>query len=562
MRRILLLSLFIILGTPSAYSQGQQSFGGQLHGNFQLDGQWYLRDEKIDPTGEFYPDERFLGQGYANFVYNQGDFSGGLRYENYQNVMLGFPEGYRGEGITYRYLRFKQDNLDITVGNFYEQFGSGMIFRSYEERGLGYDNAMDGVRIKANPVKGLYLKGILGRQRFYFEKSPGLVRGIDAEYNLTEFIPRLDSAGYRWNIGGSYLSKYQRSNDPFLILPENVAAAGVRTQITKGAWAFQAEYAFKANDPSADNGYIYKDGNGIMANLSYSKNGLGIIAGFKRIDNMSFRSDRNGSTIDMLINYLSPTTQVHTYALPALYQYATQINGEEGGQIEANYKFKRKTKLGGKYGTLLTMNYSVAQSINKDFVDDSNDTLRVLQGYYSDPMLRGQIPYFHDFNVKVTKKINKNFKFNFSYLNLFYNRSVLEDGLGDEPILNNPDNQKLLGADIFIFESLIKLKSKHYLRTETQLLTTKDDRGSMAMMLAEYSIAPHWFFSIQDIYNYGNPVVEQRLHYPLASVIYTEGTSRFQLSYGRQQRGIFCVGGVCRVVPPSNGVSFSLTSSF
>ena len=93
--------------------------------------------------------------------------------------MLGFPEGYRGEGITYRYLQFKQDGLDITVGNFYEQFGTGMVFRSYEERGLGYDNAMDGVRIKVNPVSGLSLKAVMGRQRFYFEKSPGLLRGID-----------------------------------------------------------------------------------------------------------------------------------------------------------------------------------------------------------------------------------------------------------------------------------------------------------------------------------------------------------------------------------------------
>ena len=82
-----------------------------------------------------------------------------------------------------------------------------------------------------------------------------------------------------------------------------------------------------------------------------SKNGTrALIAGIKRIDNMS-RSDRNGSTIDMLVNYLSPTAQVHTYALPVLYQYATQINGEEGAQLEANYKFKRKSFLGGKYGT-------------------------------------------------------------------------------------------------------------------------------------------------------------------------------------------------------------------
>ncbi|MDG1535216.1 MAG: DUF6029 family protein [Schleiferiaceae bacterium] len=557
----LALRLLAFLLLPSA-AIAQDSYGGQLHGNFQLDGQLYLRDEGIDPTGEFYPDERFLGQGYANFVYTDGDFSGGLRYENYQNVMLGFPEGYRGEGITYRYLQFKQDNLDVTVGSFYEQFGSGMVFRSYEERGLGYDNAMDGVRVKANLAKGVYFKGVLGRQRFYFEKSPGILRGVDAEINLSERWHALDSLGLRWTIGASYMSKYQRANDPFLVLPENVAAAGVRSQLMKGPWVLNTEFVHKANDPSADNGYIYKDGNGFIANLSYSKNGLGVIAGVKRIDNMSFRSDRNGSTIDMLVNYLSPTTEVHTYALPALYQYATQINGEEGIQLEANYRFKRKSKLGGKYGTLVSINYSAVQSIDKDYVASSNDTLRTLQGYYSDPMERGTIPYFHDLNFKISKKVNRSFKYNLTYLNLHYNRSVLEDGLSDEPMLSNPENIKTMNADVIVLETLYKVKSKHYLRNEFQLLSTQDDRGSMAMALVEYSIAPHWFFSVQDIYNYGNPDPDQQLHYPLASVVYTQGTSRFQLSYGRQQRGIFCVGGVCRVVPPSNGVSFSLTTSF
>ena len=557
----LAIRLLAFLLLPSA-AIAQDSYGGQLHGNFQLDGQLYLRDEGIDPTGEFYPDERFLGQGYANFVYTDGDFSGGLRYENYQNVMLGFPEGYRGEGITYRYLQFKQDNLDVTVGSFYEQFGSGMVFRSYEERGLGYDNAMDGVRVKANLAKGVYFKGVLGRQRFYFEKSPGLLRGVDAEINLSERWHALDSLGLRWTIGASYMSKYQRAYVPFLLLHEHVAAAGVRSQLMKGPWVLNTEFAYKANDPSADNGYIYKDGNGFIANLSYSKNGLGVIAGVKRIDNMSFRSDRNGSTIDMLVNYLSPTTEVHTYALPALYQYATQINGEVGIQLEANYRFKRKSKLGGKYGTLVSINYSAVQSIDKDYVASSNDTLRTLQGYYSDPMERGTIPYFHDLNFKISKKVNRSFKYNLTYLNLHYNRSVLEDGLSDEPMLSNPENIKTMDADVIVLETLYKVKSKHYLRNEFQLLSTQDDRGSMAMALVEYSIAPHWFFSVQDIYNYGNPDPDQQLHYPLASVVYTQGTSRFQLSYGRQQRGIFCVGGVCRVVPPSNGVSFSLTTSF
>lgn len=552
------LASALFLGSIGLWGQSK----GELHGNFQMDGQWYVRDEQIDPTGEFYPDERFLGQGFANFIYTQGDFSGGIRYENYQNVMLGFPEGYRGEGITYRYVRFKQDLLDITVGNFYEQFGSGMVFRSYEERGLGYDNAMDGVRLLSNPVKGLHLKGVIGRQRFYFDKSPGILRGMDAELVMNDYLPKLDSMGVQWTIGSSYMSKYQRANDPFLILPENVAMGGVRTSLTKGRWALFGEFAYKANDPSADNGYIYKDGNGAILTLSYSKRGLGLLASVKRIDNMSFRSDRNGTTIDMLVNYLSPTTEVHTYALPALYQYATQINGEEGFQLTADYTIPKKTKLGGKYGAKVTMNYSVVQSIHKDFIDPANDTLRTLQGYESDPALRGEIPYFHDFNVRLSQKLTKDFKYTFTYLNLFYNRSVLEDGLGDEAILANPDNQKLLNADVFVLETLYKIKPKHYLRNELQWLNTQDDRGSMLMLLAEYSIAPQWFFAVQDIYNYGNPDPGSRFHYPLAAVIYTQGSSRYQFSYGRQQQGIFCVGGICRVVPPSNGVSFSISTSF
>jgi len=43
---------------------------------------------------------------------------------------------------------------------------------------------------------------------------------------------------------------------------------------------------------------------------------------------------------------------------------------------------------------------------------------------------------------------------------------------------------------------------------------------------------------------------------------YIEGATRITISGGRQRQGIFCVGGVCRVVPASNGVSLSVTTSF
>ena len=313
----------------------------------QSDAQWYLRDEVLDPSGEYFPDERLLGQGFALFTYTDGDFQAGMRYENYQNVMLGFPTGYRGEGITYRYARVRKENWDITVGNFYEQFGSGLIFRSYEERGLGLDNAMDGVRIITKLNGGIKIKAVLGRQRKYFTKSDGVVRGADIEWSANELIPALGNKGVFASAGASFVSKFQRGFDPILNLPENVGAYAFRTNLNFKGINWSTEWAHKINDPSYDNGYIYRTGNALVSTISYSKKGLGLLASIKRIDNMSFRSDRNGQQFDLFINFLPPTSEPHTYALVALYPYATQINGEIGGQFEINYMIpKRKSTRG------------------------------------------------------------------------------------------------------------------------------------------------------------------------------------------------------------------------
>lgn len=562
MKKFLLFSVAAFTCILSTAQNNNLKNWGELHGNFQFDGQLYLRDTAIDPSGEFYPDERFLGQGYANLIYNNGPFRAGIRYENYQNVMLGFPQGYRGEGITYRFIQFVKDGLDVTVGNFYEQFGSGMALRTYEERGLGYDNMLDGVRLIYSPVNGLRLKALIGRQRIYFEKSDGIVRALDAEITLNDMIGGLKNAKTNYSIGGSFVSKFQNANNPIYNLPENVGLGGIRGQIQSGSFNAIFEYVYKVNDPSSDNGYIFRPGQAFLANLTYSAPGFGALVGFKRVDNMSFRSERDGTLIEGLINYLPAITKVHTYALPSLYQYATQINGEMGIQLELSYRVPRSSWLGGKYGADLNINFSDAYSIYKDPIPKT-DTLNYVQnGYETQWFKLGQVKYFQDLNIKWDQKLSKSVKMTLTYFNMQYNSSVVLDGVKDEVLIANPSQTKMVYINAGVAEFLFKLKPKHYLRTETQLLLTKQDRGNMAMVLLEYSVSPHWFFSVQDIYNYGNPDPDFTLHYPLGSVVYVAGTTRFQVSYGRQQRGIFCVGGVCRVVPPSNGLSISITSTF
>ncbi len=516
--------------------------GGSLHGNFQLDAQYYLADSAIGA-----PDvpEKLLSNGFANFIYDNGPFQAGLRYENYTNPMLGFDSRYKGNGIPYRYLSYKNNELEITAGNFYDQFGSGIVFRTYEERGLGYDNAMDGLRVKYSPVVGLDLKGIIGYQRDFWTKGEGIVRGIDAEWSVNDAIKGGESMKTKYIIGGSFVSKYQTDDDPIYILPENVASGGGRLTVTHGNLTVRGEYAYKVNDPSATNGYIYKSGSATLLNATYSKKGFGVTIAAKRIDNMSFRSERDAALNSLIINYLPATTKNHTYMLPALYPYATQPNGEYGLQGEVFFNLKPGSFAGGQFGSDVTVNYSRATSIDKQATGDD-------YGYTSEFFKFGGEIYFEDFNIDFHHKWSKKVQSTISYIYLNYNKDVIEGKNGFGHVYSH----------IGVLETSFKLSAKKNIRTELQHLYTKQDKQSWAMALIEYTVAPHWFVAAFDQYNYGNNNKDLRFHYYSVSFGYTRGTNRISLGYGRQREGILCVGGVCRQVPSSNGFTMSITSSF
>jgi len=212
-------------------AQENNKLPGEIHGNFEMTTQFYSVDTII---GAPIVPEKVLMNGFLNLIYTKDKFTAGLRYEAYQNVLQGFDPGYAGSGIPFRYGTYSGDLLEITAGNFYEQFGSGLIFRSYEERGLGVDNAMEGMRVKAKVRPGIYLKGMIGRQRLFFAQSNGIVRGIDGEFNLNEAFEGLAEKKTKVILGSSFVSKYQADDNVTYNLPENVAAAGGRLNLIRG----------------------------------------------------------------------------------------------------------------------------------------------------------------------------------------------------------------------------------------------------------------------------------------------------------------------------------------
>jgi hypothetical protein len=272
---------------------------------------------------------------------------------------------------------------------------------------------------------------------------------------------------------------------------------------------------------------------------------------------MSYKSKltESGNPPMLDINYLPAITKVHQYSFAAMYPYATQPNGEFGLQGEVVYTIPKKSKLGGKYGTTITVNYSMANSIKKEAISseipiDSTGTI----GYKSKFFSFGDIPFYKDLSVKFEHKFNKTFKAKAVYYNQTYNKHVIEDVIYDK--------SKLVYAHIGVLDMTYKFTRKKSLRVEMQGLWTKEDKGNWGAMTLEYNVAPKWSFAVMDEWNYGNDNSNMKVHYYNIAIGYTEKTTRIAVRYGRQREGLLCVGGVCRYVPNSTGLTLTLTSSF
>ena len=566
MKRHLTLAAAVaaLLGTP-ALAQEDGVDAGQITGNVQLLFQTYQEDSLI---GAQVPPSKTGFNAFGNLIYTRGDFSAGMRYESYLDPILGYPGRFRGSGVGYRYANYAKENFEVTLGNFYEQFGSGLLLRAYEERQLGIDNALDGFRLILRPTDGVTLKGLVGKQRLDFDSGlingPGTIRAIDAEVNLNDAIEKLATSGTRVTIGGSFVSRFQPgstiSKDTLVLqLPNNVGSWGYRAQLQRGGFQLMGEYVRKINDPNADNGYIYKGGEGILVNAGWSTKGLGINVGFKGVDNMQFRSDRNLQLFDVPVNYIPAITKQHTYNLAAtLYPYATVVQGEVGWSAEVFYTIPRKSKLGGKYGTKISFQYATANSL------DTTNLAGVegqVEGYVRNSWRAGSELYIRDINFDISRKFSKGFKAKYAFFHFDFNTLAT-------PVTT--DFKGIVNANVHVLETQVRIKKGQSLRTELQALFTgidektgdKQDKGDWATVLAEYSVSPHWFFSVLDQYNFGNPDPDQRVHYVYGTVGRIEGAHRLSIGYGKRREGIFCIGGVCRAVPASNGFEITFTSSF
>ena len=392
------------------------------------------------------------------------------------------------------------------------------------------------------------------QRRYWDWDTDSWVAGTDLEIDINQYSQKMRDNNVSWTIGGSYVLLNYDKNDQVIVpgtnyelnLPSNVNAFDVRSSLTVGNYNILAEYAWRSQDPSFDNGYIYRRGSAVLLSASYSSKGVSALVQAKRSENMSFRSNRSITGISGFINNMPAFAYQHTYSLPALYPYATQAApGEWAFQGEFGYNFKRHTALGGKYGTKMKLNISHIRGLDKSPVEPVNGTLMGTDGYETSFFKTGEL-YYQDINVQMEKKLSKSFKLNLMYMNQKYNKTVIEGEGG------------MVKSNIAVAEGKYQINKKFTLRSELQYLWTNEDQGDWAFGLVELSALPYLMFTLSDMWNTG----ETNQHYYMGSVTATYKAHRLMLGYGRTRAGYNCSGGVCRYVPASKGVNISYNYTF
>lgn len=177
---LLITSLFVCLYYVSAQNETDPSKEdkGEFSGNFQTNNQFYLRDDRIGASTTQYLKEKSSTDAWLFMSYKFKGFNFALRYDAFNNTPLFNPQAaYSNQGVGFWLVSKDIDKLNITVGYIYDQFGSGMTFRSYEDRNIGIDFAIQGARVIYNLSDNTRFKAFTGKQNSVLMRASLLLKG-------------------------------------------------------------------------------------------------------------------------------------------------------------------------------------------------------------------------------------------------------------------------------------------------------------------------------------------------------------------------------------------------
>lgn len=554
------LYIFIILGLFFG-SEIHAQDRGNFSGGFQSNGNIFLRDSLIGADQIPQYDYQLYGaDAWLDLGYNFQGFSLGARFDLFNNSNLLNPNAsYTDMGIGKWYISKNIGKLGLTGGFIYDQIGGGIIFRSYEERPQLIDNALVGVKATYDLTENWQIKGMTGQQKFLFSRYPSIIKAasLDGFISIGEENPitlapgigytgrTLDDAEMTKVIS---IVKNYIGDDRFK--PEyNVHMFSLYNTLSAGPIALYLEGAYKSEDAFFDGTelkeeivggfsqgrFVKRPGSVFYSSLSYAGHGLGLTIEGKRTENFNVRAETTLELNRGFIGFLPPMNRQNTYRLTTRYSPATQDLSELAFQGDLQYRIKK--------------NLSVLLNVSR--INTLDDEL-----------------LYRELYTEVLYKYKRKWQLTSGLQIQRYNQEVYEVK-PEVPIVETV---------VPFVDFLYKLSRKKSVRTELQYMIIGDDTkagkkqdyGDWLFGQVEVALAPHWAFTVSDMYNIdpgkNSPTDESgekiALHYPRVDIFYTNKANRFSASYVKQVEGIVCTGGICRLEPAFSGFKFSIQTNF
>jgi hypothetical protein len=525
MRKIIFLSL-LSLAAVRSFAQGT------LSGDVMTNVNFFNKDTAINAANNpLYDNTLSGGEAWLTLRYNYKGFTAFVRADAFHNSNLYNPtSALSGFGLGAWSLSKEFNGLTITGGYIYDQIGSGILFRSYEDRGLLIDNSLVGLHLKYKLNDHLSVKGFTGQQKNVATitgRYEPVIKGINIEGDVTigkaQLIPGIGAinrtldANSMSSVAGAINSQ---PVDTRFVPRYNMYGVTAYNTLTLGDFSWYAEGAYKTHETILVGNLLEDhDGTVLFSTLGFAKKGIAVNLTGKRTENFVMRTSPNEVLLRGLMNWQPIVARLRPQRLMARYTPASQDISEIAG--------------GGD--VLLAPNDDLNITLTYTHINTLN-AVKLYREAYAEAEYRGAKDWIFTGGVQVMQ----------------YNQEIYQVKPG-VPIVN---------AVTPFAEIIYKITKTKSLRTQLEYMATEQDFGSWIFALLEFNIAPRWSFAASDMYNIVAKKTAKPEHYYNFFIAHTKGSHRFTAAYVKQVEGINCTGGVCRYEPAFSGLKFGITSTF
>lgn len=523
--------LFLLLIFTPIVLKAQQ---GTLSGDLQTNINFFQKDTAIQASGNpLYENYLSGNESWLSLRYNVSGWTFSIRADAFTNSNLYNPnQALTLQGIGAYTISKEMNDLTIVAGYIYDQIGSGLLFRSYEDRGLLIDNSLVGLELKYKLGKNIQLKGLTGQQKFLLSKYSPVIRAFNAEgdYSIgkAHVIPGIGVLNRTLDQESIFqvASNVNNLDVTKRFSPRwNMYAFSLYNTLTWNTISWYAEGAYKTHEAiiNAEGTLIDTAGTAFFTTLNYAKKGFALNLSAKRTENFVMRTSPNQVLLNGMLNWQPIVARLRPQRVMSRYSPPSQDISELAVSVDGLYTPNDNLSLTGTYTYI-----------------DKLDKTRLYREIFTEAVYTGFSSWILEGGLQYME----------------YNQRVYQI---------NP-NANVIYAITPFAEITYKLNQSNSLRFEAQYMDTKQDFGSWLFLLMEYNLSPKFSISVSDMYNidpnYSNSLVTKANHYYSVYSAFTKGPHRFSLAYVKQVAGINCTGGVCRFEPAFSGIRSTFSTSF